>query len=74
MKLNKVISENGGVQQQAIDSNDMADPQIAQLTQKKMNLQKQMAKQIEQIDKQIAQKQLANNKGQTNPQGGIPGL
>lgn len=73
MKFNKTINELQQ-QPQAIDTQDMADPVIAQLTQKKVNLQQQMGKQLEAIDKQIAARQKANNKGATNPQGGVPGM
>jgi hypothetical protein len=74
MKFDNTLSEAGQQQAPAIDTQDMTDPVIAQLTQKKVNLQQQMAKQIEQIDKQIAARQKANNKSATNPQGGVPGM
>lgn len=74
MKFDNSINEAGGTQQQSIDVSDMSDPVIAQLTKKKMNIQQQMAKQLENIDKQISARQKANNKSATNPLGGVPGM
>lgn len=74
MKFNNSLLETGEVKQQAIDAQDMSDPVIAQLTQKKVNLQQQMAKQIAAIDRQIAARQKANNKSGKLIQSGVPGM
>ena len=61
-----------------IDTQDLSDPLIASLTQKKVTLQKQMQNQIAAIDAQIANRQRTNGKNTQGkpPVGGnnVPGM
>ena len=79
MKFNKslkeAVSNINGQQPQTVDNNDLSDPVIAQLTQKKIMLQQQMQKQIAAIDVQIAKRQQMNNvKKPVTTNSNVPGI
>jgi len=80
MNLKKLLKEVAPGQVPAagvIDTQDLSDPLIASLIQKKLALQQQMQRQIAAIDAQIANRQKTNGKTQGKPSVGgnnVPGM